>query len=124
MQTVHVEFHYASCTTTTGAGVTSGERSGSAQLPLSCLTAFSPTNGSVSTVHWNTGQSSVFSYNSTAHVVAGNTVTTITGTVTSGLFAGATMTEIITGPTLNALDCAFSSFKRRDAAVVLTLTGG
>jgi hypothetical protein len=63
--------------------------------PTSCLRVLNPGSGS-KTVTWNTGQTSTFSYNKVSSNVGSNVVTE-TGIITSGLFAGSTAVETVTG---------------------------
>jgi hypothetical protein len=71
---------------------------------LTCLDLAQP-GSATKTFTWNTGQTSVFSYNRTITRVGGNTVITLIGAITQGLFAGDTAVEVIVGPTPDTLKC-------------------
>lgn len=70
----------------------------------SCLNLFDPGSGT-KIINWNTGQTSTFSFNRIGSNVGGSTIVTETGLITEGLFAGDNAVEVITGPTLDSLDC-------------------
>jgi hypothetical protein len=55
---------------------------------------------------WSTGDTSTFAFNQVATTIGGNTVVTLTGVITQGLFAGSTAIETITGPA-NTWECLF-----------------
>jgi hypothetical protein len=57
------------------------------------------------TITWNTGQTSTLSGNLFHNIVGATQVTTITGTVTSGLFAGDTFVHVVTAPAASITLC-------------------
>jgi hypothetical protein len=71
---------------------------------VSCL-SIGQTGSSIRVITWNTGQTSSFSYNAMSSIVNGNTVVTLTGAITAGLFAGDAAEEVIVSPALNLLGC-------------------
>jgi len=102
--------------------VHAGERTGTNHQVQSCLTLVESSTGT-STVIWDTGDTSVFTFNRTVTHVGGNTVTTYTGTIATGLFAGDGATEVVTGPELNLLACLTPpGVTHRGGVTVLTIT--
>lgn len=84
--------------------VHSGERIGTNHQVLSCLDLAESSSGST-TITWNTGDTSLFTFNRTVTHAGGNTIVTFTGIIAAGLFAGDGALEVVTGPDLNLLDC-------------------
>ncbi|QFZ20889.1 hypothetical protein [Saccharothrix syringae] len=121
-QTIGVNHVLAPCIPATVPGPTSGTTSASVQRTASCLDLAEPGTGQT-TITWNTGQSSTFTYNRTVTNIGGNAVTTLTGAITSGLFTGDAAVSVITGPTINPLDCLHPGLTRRTGVVTLTITG-
>jgi hypothetical protein len=70
----------------------------------SCATLLSGGNGST-TITWNNGNFSTFSYTASTIDVNGEIITTETGTITSGEFAGNLATEVVILPTLDLTAC-------------------
>ncbi|WP_148088652.1 hypothetical protein [Saccharothrix texasensis] len=58
------------------------------------------------TIVWNTGQTSTVSVNAT--VVGAALVVTFTGVVSSGLFTGSSVVQVVTGPATDVLLCTAS----------------
>lgn len=111
--------HYGACVS---SRVHTGERIGTNHQVQSCLTLVESSSGT-STITWDTGDDSVFMFNRTVTHVGGNTVTTYTGTITAGLFAGDTAVEVVTGPELNLLDCLTPpGVTHRSGVTALTIT--
>lgn len=104
-QTVDVDSNrsYAACATT-APGVTSGLSIRTVTVTTSCLNLGNSTSG-VETITWNNGQSSTFTYNETSVNAGGQSTILRTGTITAGLFAGATAQSAAVAPSLNALNC-------------------
>jgi hypothetical protein len=103
--TLTVNAIYAPCTSTGVSGLMSATNKASFPIPgASCLNPFDPGSGT-KVLTWNTGQTSVFSFNRIGSNVGGSNIISSTGAITSGLFAGATATEVVVGPSLNTLNC-------------------
>lgn len=68
-----------------------------------CLTLSAPDLDYL--VTWNDNTTSQIHVHATVVIADGQTVVTKTGTVTSGRFAGATTTEVLTGPVADVLAC-------------------
>lgn len=121
-QSIHFNNILAPCVSATVPELTSGVSIGTAMRTASCLDLVEP-DSSVATFTWNTGQSSVFSYNRTVTTVGGTTIVTLTGVITSGLFAGDTAINITSGPAIDVLDCLQPpGVTSRSGVVALTIT--
>lgn len=121
-QSIDINYIFAPCVSATVPELTSGLASGSMTRVVSCLALAEP-GSAASTFVWNTGQSSVFSYNRTVTIVAGTSVVTLTGAITSGLFAGDTAIVVIAGPAINLLDCLQPpGVTSRSSVVTVTIT--
>ncbi|MFI1013135.1 hypothetical protein [Streptomyces sp. NPDC020965] len=105
MQHQTFDVGYSNCVSTSQPTITSGTRSGSTDAVSSCLD-LPYTGPATNTITWNTGQSSTFVGTMTLQFIAGQTVFTWTGTITSGLFTGAGFTEVLSQNSLNLLACA------------------
>jgi hypothetical protein len=102
--TLTVNAIYAPCTSSV-AGLISATNSASFPIPgASCLNPFDPGSGTKQ-LTWNTGDTSVFSFTRLGSNLGGTNVITSTGTITSGLFAGASAIEVVVGPSLDAWKC-------------------
>ncbi|EWC60846.1 hypothetical protein UO65_3776 [Actinokineospora spheciospongiae] len=103
--TVSTTTQYGPCVSLSNPALTSGARTNSSSAPgQTCLELL--TNGPTTfTVTWNTGQTSTISANRTSTVVGAALVTTHTGTVTAGLFAGSTAVQVLTGAAADVLPC-------------------
>lgn len=62
---------------------------------LSCSTLFSPASGR-STIEWNTGEKSTYTFSTTVEFVEGQAIVTSTGSVVDGKFRGATVVRLVT----------------------------
>lgn len=102
--TTNISTIYGSCTSPVAPEITSGTSFGSFQETSSCLTGLQPAAGQT-TIHWNTGETSTFSFNVTITRVGGNAVITSTGAITAGKFTGSTAEQVVTNATLDTLDC-------------------
>ncbi len=96
---------YGPCVSPSNPAITSGTRNSTTSVPgFSCLELLN--SGSVTYgITWNTGQTSTISANYTATIAGAALVITRTGTVTSGLFAGSTVLQVLTGPATDVLLC-------------------
>jgi hypothetical protein len=104
-QTITWSVQYSGCTSTTGATVAVGSRGGNTTRARSCLAVQPPFDGPF-TITWDDSTTSVIDGEGQAEDVGGQTVYTITGTVTSGRFAGDLIVEVVTQSSLNLLACA------------------
>ena len=86
-----------------GSAATSGERTVTASLQLSCNAILTETG--VETIVWNDDRSTSFTFTAEAAHVGSNTVLTETGTVTSGEFLGDNVVEQFTAPNLDFAAC-------------------
>jgi hypothetical protein len=94
-----------------GGGVASGTAAGSGSGTLSCT---SGTASATAKIKWNTGESSQISVT----IDVGNG--TVTGTVTSGKFAGESVTGNLTLQGLQG-DCIFTPVTRAEATGTISL---
>ncbi|MFD5560813.1 hypothetical protein [Kitasatospora griseola] len=82
----------------------SGSTSFTSTTTLSCL-SLTEANTGTDVIAWTTGRTSTFAYNRTVTIVQGQTVVTLTGSITAGDFAGATAVETITSVNLDLTAC-------------------
>ncbi|MEU3451686.1 hypothetical protein AB0H29_31355 [Streptomyces thermolilacinus] len=118
--TVTVEGRLGSCLDGTG-GVTSGAYGERFVLNAGCnnlLDGF--TDRRVFT--WNSGDSSVAVITGTTNAVAGQVVTTITGTVVEGRYTGRSLLQVITLPQPDVLLCLTTGLRGATGVTTLTLT--
>ncbi|XVS60721.1 hypothetical protein ACQPYE_20640 [Actinosynnema sp. CA-299493] len=103
--TVTASRQYGPCASTTHPDITSGTSKATGTYPgATCLTLFSA-NAITIHVTWNNGQTSALSGN-TASSMAGATLTVVTtGTVTAGVFTGATFVHTVVYPSTDVLLC-------------------
>ncbi len=103
--TVRITSQFGPCVSLSNPALTSGSTTFTALVPgLSCLTLLN--SGAITyTIVWNTGQTSTISANYTVTIVGAALVVTRTGTVTSGLFTGSAVLQVITGPATDVLLC-------------------
>ncbi|MEV0323025.1 hypothetical protein ACIBKX_32845 [Streptomyces sp. NPDC050658] len=94
-----------------GGAVKSGTSSlTDAQLPsASCVDLLGSTVTGETTVTWNTGETSRYTWSSTAADVLGTLVTTTTGTVVEGKYLGGSVQRISIAPNLQVLENACNS---------------
>ncbi|HYS42306.1 MAG TPA: hypothetical protein VEO01_42345 [Pseudonocardiaceae bacterium] len=86
-----------------GSSASAGERDVTAQLDVGCTQLIVETG--VETINWNDGQSTSFSFSANVTRGLSNTILLETGTVTSGEFAGDSVVETFTAPTIAFLGC-------------------
>lgn len=72
---------------------------------LSC-TSLTTANTGTDIIAWSTGRTSTFDYNRTVTTAGGQTVVTLTGSITAGDFTGAAAVETIVSPALDLSACA------------------
>lgn len=104
-QTVTVTDDFSSCLHTVGLSISTmsgqyGPTSFTRQL--GCTDLLIADTGT-RLIRWSDGSQSVFDFSRTATAVSGNLVFTLVGQISSGLYAGATATEVITLPGLAGL---------------------
>jgi hypothetical protein len=92
--------------TSTDPTVTSASSSRGTVLPLSCLNLASVFNSAnIYTITWSNGQTSTADGTFTLTSVGGTIIVAAEGTITSGLFTGATAVLTYTWPAPNPLAC-------------------
>ncbi|MGW5264578.1 hypothetical protein ACWEQG_26680 [Microbispora sp. NPDC004025] len=74
------------------------------------------------TITWNTGEASVIEGTGSSTGVAGQVVTTFTGTVTSGPFTGRSAVQLIALPQPNLLMCLTTGLTGATGVTTLTIT--
>jgi len=101
--TVGSTTRYGPCVSLSNPAITSDSRTRTLLVPgRSCLDLLN--SGSTTfTITSNTGQSSAISSNFTSTTVGATLVVTDTGTVTSGLFIGSTVVQVLTAPAADVL---------------------
>lgn len=102
--TVTWDLRLDSCVSLTHPAVTSGGGSGNVVRTGSCSEIVGSSTGS-QVITWNTGQTSTFSFTRTYSSVNGEAVLLLTGTITSGLFYGASAVLTIVDATLDLAAC-------------------
>ncbi|MFC4117338.1 hypothetical protein [Nonomuraea zeae] len=102
--TVSSSTQYGPCVSLAQPAVTSGTRTALLTQPRSCLDLLTASSITY-TITWNTGQTSTVSGNTTTSTAGAVIVFTITGTVTSGLFAGSSALQVNVAPSANILLC-------------------
>jgi len=89
-------------------------------LDVGCSDLFDDFHG-VRTIRWNTGDTSVLEGNGQSNEVAGQVITTITGTVTQGRFQGWSAVQTITLPQPGVLQCLTTGYTGATGVTTLTL---
>lgn len=102
---IDVDGGFLLCTGVGANGITTGSYDAKLKAVRSCADLLTPTTG-VFTIDWNAGAAgfSTISFSRTATIVGGNIVTTETGTVVAGDFAGHSTVFVTVGPN-NLLEC-------------------
>jgi hypothetical protein len=119
--TVTASTQYGPCTSTSVPGLTAGSRNATIFYPSrSCLDLLK-SQPVTFTIHWNTDQQSTISGNTTASVVGAVLVVTITGNVTTGLFAGDSVVQTVTGPATDITLCTLGLGKVSSIYSLVTL---
>ena len=95
----------APCVSQSHPGITARHQRSFQTRPITCLALLSP-NSFSKVLTWSTGDTSTFAFSQVASSIAGNSVVTLTGVITEGLFAGSTAVETITGPA-KSWECLF-----------------
>lgn len=114
---------YGPCVSARVPGLTSGSRTFQGTGSRSCLSLLSAGTETF-TITWNTGQTSTVSVGKLVNVVGAALVVTFTGTVTSGLFAGDAVLQIVTGPAVGITLCTLglATVSRINSLVTLEIT--
>jgi hypothetical protein len=81
---------YGPCVAPTHPDITAGTSNASAVFPNGTCQSLLGSNPITLTITWNTGQTTTLSGNNVSSMVGVNLVSTTTGTVTAGVFAGDT----------------------------------
>lgn len=120
--TINSQTSFGTCVSLTHPGIVSGTvANGTTTGPSSC-TAVLGNFSAVNVITWNTGQTSTFTFNGYVNEVDGQFVIVLTGSITSGLFAGATATEQTT--LLGDLSsCAGAGIAYNSGPAALTIVG-
>lgn len=85
-----VSRQYGPCVAPAHPGITAGSSAGSGVFPNGTCLRLLGSNPINITITWNTGQTSTLSGNNLSNIVGGALVSTTTGTVSAGVFAGST----------------------------------
>jgi hypothetical protein len=122
--TVSINTQYDNCVAPSRPALHSGSRTNVFTRETSCLDL---ANGGrrTYTISWNTGEQSTLNGTSLANVVGAVLTTTTTGTVTSGLFQGATFVQqVVSVPNLDITTCTLGlgSLPHLDNTVTLVIT--
>lgn len=104
-----------------------GTATAAATLPsIACSQLLNPPNAGTTTINWNTGESSKYTWTSTAAAVAGAIVTTTNGTITEGKFVGSTIERITISPNIQTLQNACNragGLTQENGTASLTIVG-
>lgn len=119
--TVTTAGRFSSCVDGAGAVVSGTYGPEQFSLDVGCSDLFDAFH-SVRTIRWNTGDTSVMEGSGQSNEVAGQVITTITGTVTQGRFHGLGMVQTIALPQPEVLQCLTTGYT--GATGVTTLTVG
>lgn len=121
-QDISVTTTYGGCLSITNPDVVSGQSHVSTTVgSRTCLTPLETDTISV-TITWNTGATSTFTATRTVTDLAATILVTYTGTVTSGLFAGALLVQTIVYPSIVAITCAISPVTSRTGVTAAEFT--
>lgn len=104
-QNVTFDVHYNDCVSASQPAITSANPTGSAVEDAGCLQGIVPPQSGTFTITWNTGQASTFDYLAVEAQAGGQDVYTTTATITSGVFTGDAMEEVISENSPNLLQC-------------------
>ncbi|MFF0484955.1 hypothetical protein [Streptomyces sp. NPDC004435] len=101
--------------------ITNGTTITSFTAVRSCLNLGAAGAGNL-TITWNNASTSTLSLNFVTNTIGGSVVSTGTGSVIAGKFAGDAAVIVYTGPVVNLLDCVGPGITSRTGAVSLALT--
>ncbi|GGQ26054.1 hypothetical protein [Streptomyces mutabilis] len=111
---------FTSCLDATGQ-VASGGYGEQFTLFVGCNDLLGPFTGRRA-ITWNTGDTSVITGSGSSTAIAGQVITTFTGTVTQGPFQGSSAVQTITLPQLNTIKCLTTGITDATGITTLTLT--
>jgi hypothetical protein len=106
--TLNITNTLSTCLSLTDPTITSGSSTATISAPFSCQSPLD-SGSAATTIHWNTGQTSTFSYTYTSTTVNGTIQVEQTGTITAGKFVGRSAIGLVTVPALDPLACATST---------------
>lgn len=92
------------CVSLSHPGIVTGSSHGSGVVTASCTDLLASSEGS-QVIIWNTKQTSTFSYHRTITMANGQTIATLTGSITAGLFSGDPAVLTFTNPATQLLAC-------------------
>lgn len=118
--TVTTSGRFSSCVDSAGAVVSGAYGPEQFSLDVGCSDLFDAFHG-VRTIRWNTGDTSVLEGNGQSTEVAGQVITTFTGTVTQGRFQGQSAVQTITLPQPGVLQCLTTGYTGATGVTTLTL---
>lgn len=118
--TVTTVGQFTSCLDGAGAVVSGTYGPEQFTLDVGCSDLFDAFH-SVRTIRWNTGDTSVMEGSGQSDEVAGQVITTITGTVTEGRFQGVSAVQTITLPQPGVLQCLTTGYTSATGVTTLTL---
>jgi hypothetical protein len=104
-QDVTYDVHYNDCVSASQPAITSANPTGSAVEDAGCLQGIVPSQSGTFAITWNTGQTSTFDYVTVEAQAGGQDIYTTTATITSGVFTGDVMEEVISQNSPNLLQC-------------------
>jgi hypothetical protein len=70
---------------------------------------------------WSNGQNSTFSYTKTTVDINGQIIATLSGTITSGVFAGEFATKVVVLPTADLTACETGGLSDSNGAITLQI---
>lgn len=118
--TVTTTGQFSSCVDGAGAVVSGTYGPEQFGLDVGCSDLFDNFHG-VRTVRWNTGDGSVLEGDGQSTEVAGQVITTFTGTVTQGRFQGLSAVQTITLPQPGVLQCLTTGYTGATGVTTLTI---
>jgi hypothetical protein len=104
MQHIKINTKASGCVSSERPDLTSGSARFAFDAERSCL-SIDQTMSGTSFIKWNTGETTVYTYDSTTATIAGQIVVTIFGTVISGPFEGSSITIVVASPIIDLLKC-------------------
>lgn len=118
--TVAYDLALGVCVSLTQPGITSGSSEGNVTLTLDCLDLLSTSTGTQSFL-WSDGRTSTLSFTRTVSIVNGQTVLTLTGPITAGVFSGRSAVLTVVEPALDVLACESAQGLTSQAGVTTLL---
>ncbi|TQM78764.1 hypothetical protein FHX81_1042 [Saccharothrix saharensis] len=103
--TLTVSRQYGPCVSATRPDITSGHSTATGTASGKTCLSLLGANALTIPITWNTGETSVLSGNNVSSLAGAGLTVVTTGTVTSGVFAGATFVHTIVYPSTNVLLC-------------------